>query len=39
MGQLFFMEESGYLAFSLTSFPGLRPWRPVERSLARMERL
>ncbi len=39
MGQLFFMVESGYVAFSLTSFPGLRPCRPVERSLVRMERL
>jgi hypothetical protein len=39
MGQLFFMEESGYLVFSLPSLPGLRPWRRVGRSLARMERL
>jgi hypothetical protein len=39
-GQLFFIQESGYLASSLIFLlPGSRPLRLVGRSLARMERL
>jgi len=36
MVQLFFMGESGYLAASLTLFPGPLPPRLSGRSLARM---